>query len=90
MTQYVIHIDDHEVRAYPLSNLDTVEVPGDREEAFIEFIEEEQPTSAQIEEWLNQLVTSATCEGYNVGGRWVDCDRAEPHAESDHGILGDA
>lgn len=27
------------------------------------------------------------CEGYNVMGRWVDCDRAEPHS---HGILADA
>lgn len=26
------------------------------------------------------------CEGYNVAGRWVDCDRPMPHY---HGIMAD-
>lgn len=33
------------------------------------------------------MVLTVQCEGYNVGGRWIDCDRTDEHG---HGIGQDA
>lgn len=50
--RYVHHSDDGEVRVYPFDNLDIIDVPAALEDDFLEYVDDESPTLAQIEEWL--------------------------------------
>jgi hypothetical protein len=58
MTKYVVWIDDHEVRVFPADDLDTVEVPEALAEEFVEFVDTESPTLAEIEAWIAEEVTA--------------------------------
>lgn len=72
MTAYHVYIDDHEVSVWPVGADDIVEIPDHLEDAFVEYIETDQPTRAEIDEWIEQRTRE---DDEPRGGSWASDGR---------------